>query len=342
MELNRELLFFFSGLGVLNGILLSAYFLFFAKPKHVSNSFLGIMLLALSVRAGKSVFYHFNEDLHQLFIQIGITACFFVGPFLYFYICTVCIHDQKKQIKWKLHLFFLIPLILITTILYPYRLHETLWQHSLMNGVYLVWMFYLLLSGVVVTKQIMNIIEAKGRLKPIQVWILNVFIGNLIIWIGFYTGFYTSYIVGALTFSFITYLLILVSVFSRKNYPILYKNAYKELSQKEIEFSKTILHRIETLLITEELFKDPKLKSSMIAERLEVPVHKLSQIINENLDKNFSNYINEYRIELAKKMIASNDRYTLEAIGQECGFNSKSSFYAAFRKVTGTTPFKYV
>ena len=171
---------------------------------------------------------------------------------------------------------------------------------------------------------------------------MNVYIGNVIIWIGFFTGFYTSYIVGALTFSFITYLLILVFVFSRKKYPILYKNAYKEFSQEEINSSKEILQKMEVLLRTEELFKDSKLKSSTIAERLEISVHKLSQVINENLDKNFSNYINEYRIELAKRMLVSEDRYTIEAIGQECGFNSKSSFYAAFKKVTGTTPSKYV
>ncbi len=88
MELSRELLFFFSALGAFNGIVLGLYFLFFAKPKHISNSFFGAFLLMLSIRVGKSVFFHFNTDLSFHYLQLGLTACFFIGPF--FVLLTLC------------------------------------------------------------------------------------------------------------------------------------------------------------------------------------------------------------------------------------------------------------
>ena len=63
MMISRELLFFFSALGAFNGVVIGLYFLLVAKPKTASNYFLGILLLALSIRIGKSVFLYFNDDL---------------------------------------------------------------------------------------------------------------------------------------------------------------------------------------------------------------------------------------------------------------------------------------
>ena len=65
------------------------------------------------------------------------------------------------------------------------------------------------------------------------------------------------------------------------------------------------------------------------------------KLINDNLHKNFTDYINEYRIEEAKQLIQDNSLYTIEAIGNQSGFNSKSAFYKAFKKITNTTPAKF-
>lgn len=55
----------------------------------------------------------------------------------------------------------------------------------------------------------------------------------------------------------------------------------------------------------------------------------------------FSNYLNQNRIKEAQHIIKNNPNYSLEAISFDCGFNSKSAFYAAFKKHTGQTPSKY-
>ena len=85
MSIGKELLFFFSALGAFNGLLLGLYFFFFAKKKYLVNYFLGALLLALSIRIGKSVFLYFDGKLPRMYLQIGLSACFFIGPFLYFF-----------------------------------------------------------------------------------------------------------------------------------------------------------------------------------------------------------------------------------------------------------------
>lgn len=69
--------------------------------------------------------------------------------------------------------------------------------------------------------------------------------------------------------------------------------------------------------------------------------HELSKLINENLNSNFTEFINKYRIEEAKQLIVTNSNYTIEAIGNSSGFNSKSAFYKAFKAYAGTTPAKF-
>jgi hypothetical protein len=82
MDTGSYLLFFLSALGVFNSIVLSAYFIFFKKEKKLADVLLGGLLLALSIRVGKSVFFYFNHHLSKTYLQIGLSACFLVGPLL--------------------------------------------------------------------------------------------------------------------------------------------------------------------------------------------------------------------------------------------------------------------
>ena len=70
----------------------------------------------------------------------------------------------------------------------------------------------------------------------------------------------------------------------------------------------------------------------------------ISQLISKNSDFNFNDYVNKHRIEESKKMLNDENYkdYTITAIGLESGFNSKSSFYSAFKKFTNKTPTEYI
>jgi YesN/AraC family two-component response regulator len=93
----------------------------------------------------------------------------------------------------------------------------------------------------------------------------------------------------------------------------------------------------------EKLFLDGDLTLQKLAERLAIPAQHLSQVINERLDQTFSDFINKYRVEEAKRRLLDpkTQHYTVLAIGEEVGFNSKSSFNAVFKKYTNTTPSEF-
>ena len=90
-------------------------------------------------------------------------------------------------------------------------------------------------------------------------------------------------------------------------------------------------------------FLDPLFSLECLSEEMDISTSKLSQVINQNSGYHFSDYINSLRVEKAKKYLNKSDYadYTIVAIGLECGFNSKSTFYAAFKKFTNTTPTVY-
>jgi len=80
-----------------------------------------------------------------------------------------------------------------------------------------------------------------------------------------------------------------------------------------------------------------------VSEQTGISVHHLSNILNQRVGTNFSDFINEYRVIEAKKLLSihSPKITTLEAIGYECGFGSKSSFNKSFKKHTNFTPSEY-
>jgi len=93
--------------------------------------------------------------------------------------------------------------------------------------------------------------------------------------------------------------------------------------------------------------KKPYLESEItindLAGQLDTSVHKLSQVINEKHNRNFFDFINNYRINDVKQLLSNSELVDskIESIAYDCGFNSKSSFYAIFKKHTSLTPTKY-
>lgn len=340
MEFSRELLFFFSALGAFNGLVLGLYFILFAKPKHHSNYFLGLLLLTLSIRIGKSVFYYFNPDLSEIFLQVGISAVAFVGPSLYLYLSSITKPDFRNRSAIYHYLLVLIPVVIVGVI-YPWQSNPGTWRY-IFDAIYLEWLIYLLASGYLVRNQFSVLFKKEKKVTSSEVWVLSIYIGNLLIWIAYNTIEYTSYIIGALSFSFIFYLLILFVFLIRKTDGQFLRRPTKYGDKKIDQDEATELKkRLNSILVGGKLYQDPNLKLPDLAKELNIIPHRLSQLINDNLEKNFTLLINEYRIKRAIELLESDTHLKLESIGYECGFNSKSTFYSAFKKQTGTTPAKY-
>lgn len=109
------------------------------------------------------------------------------------------------------------------------------------------------------------------------------------------------------------------------------------------EDSQNYLLRLQNYMKVEQHYTNGKLSLKEVAENLGISPNHLSQVINENLNKNFFDFVNGFRVELVKeKMLDSaNSNLTLLGMAYESGFNSKSSFNSIFKKVTGITPSQY-
>ena len=98
--------------------------------------------------------------------------------------------------------------------------------------------------------------------------------------------------------------------------------------------------KLEDLCNNEKIYRDSSIDRNKVAEYLGISPGYVSQLINTITGDNFTTYINRYRVEAVKTLILDPEfnNYSLLAIGLECGFSSKTTFYNSFKKMTGITP----
>lgn len=335
--MSNQMLFFFSALGAFNGFILSIYFALNAKKKNFSNYFLALLLLALSIRIIKSVFLYFNPQLANVFIQIGLSACILIGPFLYLYLKA---HLNNEKLNWIIHIMPYLLGITILGIFYPYVENHHVWSKWIVKGIYIQWFIYIVFSLQYVLP-ILRKSKEKENLSKIEVWLLSIYFGVLLIWLGYTIGAYTSYIVGALSFSFVIYLVILLLVFKNSKEATFFQEKEKYKNKEIDQQTLTQLKLNLSIIVEKELFLNPNFTLEAAAKELKVTKHTLSQFLNENLNRSFSTFINEHRIEKAKALLQTKSNYSVEGLGYESGFNSKSAFFITFKKYTGLTPAEY-
>lgn len=111
----------------------------------------------------------------------------------------------------------------------------------------------------------------------------------------------------------------------------------KLVSDKELQIQKSKLH---SLVVDQELFLDPEINLSSLAEKMDLTSHQLSYIINRGFDQNFFQFINGFRVEKAKTLLMDPkaDKLSVLGIAFEAGFSSKTAFNTTFKKFTGKTP----
>lgn len=117
------------------------------------------------------------------------------------------------------------------------------------------------------------------------------------------------------------------------------KNHQPKKKIDQYAVSKTIA-QLYQLMDAEELYKNPLLSRLDLANRLGTSEGNLSKIINQEINKSVVQFVNDYRIETAKDLLHNPvfNKYSVEAIGMEAGFKSKSAFYKTFNTRLGMSP----
>jgi len=114
-------------------------------------------------------------------------------------------------------------------------------------------------------------------------------------------------------------------------------------SKKKDAENQEKIDMLEKFMIDQKLFLDASLTMYDLSKHLNMPVRELSLLINHDLDQHFFDFINGYRIRQAMEILRdpAKKEYTVLEILYDVGFNSKSSFNTAFKKLTRLTPTEY-
>lgn len=118
---------------------------------------------------------------------------------------------------------------------------------------------------------------------------------------------------------------------------------FHDKGQKNIQKSfqeKSLPQIIELEIKTKSLYLQ-NMSLSKLSKQLEIPEYKISQCINQEYKMSVPDFINYLRIEFAKEILAKNNQIKMDFLAKECGFNTRTSFYNAFKKFTNTTPSQF-
>ncbi|MEP1096042.1 MAG: helix-turn-helix domain-containing protein [Cyclobacteriaceae bacterium] len=109
-------------------------------------------------------------------------------------------------------------------------------------------------------------------------------------------------------------------------------------------FDPILKDQLLKLMEREQLYLLPDLSLSQVAEIMELSRHNLSNLLSQGFQKSFYDFVNDYRVTYAKKLMDSDmiKTFSLSGIARESGFNSYVSFYRVFKRIEKQTPSQYL
>ena len=342
------------------------------KDKSESDKLLFLWMILNAIHI--ALFYLFYTDViydYPYLLGLKFPLPLLHGVLLYYYVSSVTNQFPKNKAVVLSHL---IPSIITIIYLIPFMLlpaeqkieifknggkSYAVFQKVLLISVFLSGIIYVIWSSLILSKHKERIRNQFSNIEEINLkWLQFLIYGLGVIWI---LVIFTQN--DFLIFIGVSVFVILVGFFGiqQKNIfgakeieakIIKNPNSKKELVTKEKyvnsglseEKEEKYYERLSKLVVEEKVYTNSELSLSDLASKLDIHPNYLSQIINKKESKTFYDFINAYRVEEFKRLIAipDNQQFTLIAIAYDCGFNSKSSFNRYFKKITEQTPSQYV
>lgn len=319
------------------GLFLVIVILLKNRQKEKSQYVLAALITAFTLTLGSYIIFWtgLSKKMPNIF-GIGTQLTFLFGPLLWFYFNLV--ERKSFKIDFKHFIPFFGVIVLIPLNIYFLKQPYFGIAISIMQCLQLI--FYSIL--------IFSFAKHQKSNSYIQ-YISKSFLAYTICFCGYYILVWAGamkieydYII-SLAMSFFIYFL------GYRGYAlnVAEQKAGSEEKYANSGLSPAALASIENLLdkrmAEEKFFLNGDLKIQDVSKAIEVNLHSLSQTINVTKQKSFNDYINELRINEAKRLIseASYENEKLLAIAIDSGFNNKTSFLNAFKKFTGKTPSEY-
>lgn len=341
-------------------LFLAIFLLANSRGNGAGNKLFGLFLL------GKGLTLAFNYILQNYFSELNSSVpfllifyyplLFFYTPFLYLYAKSITEEKYKLNKGILLHLLPSAVVLIFSISVYS---DDIIFRNPL--AVYIDYIYYIqaitytIFAIIVIVKFNSVLKEQFSSLEKLKLnWLVFLFSGFLFIWLVFLTESILYRILGSnLYYSnlLLSFGLLLLFIFSNSiayrclKHPQLFDKKFESNFNKPISLPKSVnnesARKLINLMETEKPYLNPELNLNQLAEKLEIHPRSLSLLIKHNFNKNFFDFINNYRIDEAKILLKSDNKMTILQILMESGFNSKSVFNTCFKKYTGLTPSQF-
>lgn len=336
-------------------LLLSVFLLTVKSTNRVSNFLLAAMLLLIAFDI--TGFFSRGWFLERPGLNILKTASSLLQiPLFYLYVVSVCYSDFRLRLIHLLHasLFLVFCILFHITSLsdISLKIFEVVGEVQWFS--YIIAVFLLLKRQRAVYQENYSHPNSKAYTWLFQFTLLSC-IGHSFVFVRWCLSYIASAEVILNINIIISISILLITtwfVFKALYYPQLFagvsttlkpikstigKSKIPSLNSEVLKLDSDKLH---SFMQEQKPYLDFDLTLQKLASQLEMPERELSVLINHSIGTHFFDFINEYRIEDAKRILANPNKkdLTILEILYQVGFNSKSSFYTAFKKITNQTP----
>jgi AraC-like DNA-binding protein len=356
---------------VIQGFFLGFTYIFSKKSKSNANKILGFFLLAFVFEALSSDFFPYNyvgDYLIGDYFGLPEVKLFFPALFLNYVLEKL---DRVSAYKNYLRVNYLFAILILGLTLLNIVFHLTLntsirevFGVELTNSIFMTSQYCAFVLTVAVfiisivetyryRKMAQNEFTDFGMLQINWLWqFIFILFPIILLW-----GYELVYIIlggtGPSDFLSITWIFVFVFLyfFSFKAYrnPNLFQHVPLNI-QKEIGFrneekenhpcTDENSNRIISEMENQKFYLNEELTIHSFAKDINMSARLISSCINKNLGHNFNEWVNNYRVERALHIIKSDQKnmLSIEGIGSDSGFKSRSAMYAAFKKKLGHSP----
>ncbi len=329
--------FLVSWVAAIQGIYLSTILLL-PRKRTSQRILLGVVFVSITIRIIKSLLWVSLEDLDLWIMNLGFMAHSIYGPALYLYM-----RGESRDKAWNsAMLLHFLPAAFLLLTLNTLTL-DAFWYQSgyavllLHQAVYSVAALFVFLTATPRAPQ------ANGSGTVRRNWYVLLLSGALLLQFSYFANYLlglTPYLLGPMIYGIF---LFLTSVFIFRHPSVLEPAERRRtalLSQEELP---ALTRKLSSYMEEAQPYLDPNCTLTTLSGELGLRPDQLSYLINTGFHQNFTSFLNAYRIEKAKSLLASRryKHYKIAAIALECGFKSLSSFNLAFKRNTSLTPSRF-
>ncbi len=345
----RETLFLIVGLQTL--VILIVLLCYRSKKNHV-NKYLGFFFMTICIEI--FMLFVFKRTTNPAWHYLPVRFDFLTLTFLYFYTIETTGIKIGSKLKYYMPAIieFIILLIAFIMVSKNSDYHNFLNAHNfdlyfrISSSIYMVVFSVLIIRITQQHRKLLPVYFSNTKFKSLR-WLAIFCIGCIVLNI-FRHLFYTFDIkaefisIGYCSLSlFLLYYLTIASLIQININNVIPSQVNAEEEHKELE---NMIETIQQYLLDKKAYLDPDINLKSFSKNIGIPERDVSKAINRMDNKNFSNFINYYRVEEFKRLITSEEykKYSISAIADEVGFSSRASFYKNFKEIEGVSPSVYI